>query len=54
MNKTNESKTIIEQSHEGVCGGYFQAKIIYQNFLRIGWGYYWPTKQDYHAPVKKV
>ena len=47
-----ESKKILRDMHEGVCGGHYMAKTIAPNVLRSG--FWWPTLfKDTHEFVKK-
>ena len=47
-----ESKKILRDMHEGVCGGHYMAKTTAHKILRSG--FWWPTLfKDTHEFVKK-
>ena len=46
-----ESKSILRDMHEGVCGGHYMAETTTRNVLRAG--FWWPTLfRDAHEFVK--
>jgi hypothetical protein len=43
--KQSEIHIVLEQTHEGICGGHFRGRSLAQNLIHMG--YYWKNMEQH-------